>query len=265
MADLPLADVAAIFASIAAKPVKAIQATPYGWADPKKLPRRKWLVGRWLQAGELTLMIAAGGVGKSTLATALALALASGKNLVGQHLYSGPQAIWLTSLEDSREELERQIAAARIYYGISPPDCGKRLFVNSGLDQPLCLATEDKTGFVMNEKAFAEIEKTIVDNGISVMIIDPFVSCHALPENSNEAMNGLAKRLKKLASDTGCAIVIVHHAKKVSGKEVAVEDARGASALVNAARVVLTLNPMSKEEAEESGCPSSEHSAQIAA
>ena len=68
-------------------------------------------------------MIAAGGVGKSSLATAISLALASGKNLVGQQLYRGPQAIWLTSLEDSRDELERQIAAARIYYGISPHDC----------------------------------------------------------------------------------------------------------------------------------------------
>ncbi len=253
MADLSADEIAASIIKAALAECQLIKATPYDWPNPKKLPRRLWLFGHWLLVGEITLMIAPGGAGKSTIATDIALALASGRELLGKQLYRGPQNVWLYNLEDGRTELERQFGAARIHHALTPLECGKRLFVNSGMDQPLCLAAEDKHGFKIVEKEFFALAKVISTNKIGVMIIDPFASCHAASENSNEAMNRLVKRLKKLAHDTGCAILIVHHSKKLSGKEVTAEDGRGAVALRDAARVVLTLNPMSQTEADALG------------
>jgi len=47
--------------------------------------------------------------------------------------------------------------------------------------------------------------------------------------------------------------VLVHHTKKMGGREVTAEDGRGAVSLRDAARVVLPLNPMGEKDAEELG------------
>ena len=232
---------------------KAICATPYSWPDPRSLPRRQWLLGHWLLRGEVTAIIAPGGTGKSTIGTAFALSLASGQPLLGKPLPRGPQSAWIYNLEDSQDELDRQVSAACLFHGIEQKDCGDRLCVDSGLTQPLCTATEDRDGFAMAEEVFDQIAATVGKMGISVLIVDPFVSSHAVQENNNGAIDAIAKRWKRLAQDTGCAVVLVHHTKKLGGREVTAEDGRGAVALRDAARVVLPLNAMSHAEAEGLG------------
>jgi AAA domain len=231
----------------------AIRATPYRWPDPRSLPTRQWLLGHWLLRGEVTAIIAPGGTGKSTIGTALALSLASGQPLLGKPLPRGPQSAWIYNLEDSQDELDRQVSAACLFHGIVQDDCRNRLCVDSGLVQPLCTATEDRDGFVIAEGVFAQVAATVRERRISVVIVDPFVSSHTVRESSNEAIDAIAKRWKRLAQETGCAVVLVHHTKKLGGREVTAEDGRGAVALRDAARVVLPLNAMSQAEAEELG------------
>ena len=79
------------------------------------------------------------------------------------------------------------------------------------------------------------------------------MSSHAVRESSNEAIDAITKRWKRLAQETGSAIVLVHHTRKLGGREVTAEDGRGAVALRDAARVVLPINPMGDKEAEELG------------
>lgn len=251
-ADLEPDDVASRIAQ-ATPTGTSIRATPYRWPDPRSLPTRQWLLGNWLLRGEVTAIIAPGGTGKSTIGTALALALASGQPLLGKPLPRGPQSSWIYNLEDSQDELHRQVAAACLYHGIAPYDCQDRLWVDSGLVQPLCTATEDRDGLAIAEDVFAQVAATVRERGISVVIVDPFVSSHAVQENNNGAIDAIAKRWKRLAQETGCAVVLVHHTKKLGGREVTAEDGRGAVALRDAARVVLPLNAMSQAEAEELG------------
>ena len=231
----------------------ALRATPYRWPDPASLPRRQWLIGHWLLRGEVTAIIAPGGTGKSTIGNALALSLASGRPLLGKPIHRGPQAVWIFNLEDGTDELERQLSAACAFHGIGPDDCGDRLHLDSGLIQPLCTATEDRDGFALAEEVFAQLAATIRERQIATVIVDPFVSSHAVRESSNEAIDAITKRWKRLAQNTGCAVVLVHHTKKLGGREVTAEDGRGAVALRDAARVVLPLNAMSEKDAEELG------------
>ena len=231
----------------------AIRATPYRWPDPRSLPTRQWLLGHWLLRGEVTAIIAPGGTGKSTIGTALALSLASGQPLLGKPLPRGPQSAWIYNLEDSQDELDRQVSAACLFHGVVPDDCRNRLCVDSGLVQPLCTATEDRDGFALAEGVFAQVAATVRERAISVVIVDPFVSSHTVRESSNETIDAIAKRWKRLAQETGCAVMLVHHTKKLGGREVTAEDGRGAVALRDAARVVLPLNAMSQTEAEELG------------
>ena len=231
----------------------ALRASPYRWPNPASLPQRQWLMGHWLLRGEVTAIIAPGGTGKSTIGNAVALCLASGQPLLGKPLHRGPQAVWIFNLEDGTDELERQLSAAIAYHGISRKDCGDRLHLDSGLVQPLCTASEDRDGFTLAEEVFTQLAATIRERRIAAVIVDPFVSSHAVRESSNEAIDAIAKRWKRLGQKTGCAVVLVHHTRKLGGREVTAEDGRGAVALRDAARVVLPLNPMGAKEAEEFG------------
>jgi hypothetical protein len=251
-ADMDPDDVASRIADAA--PVgNAICATPYRWPDPASLPTRQWLLGHWLLRGEVTAIIAPGGTGKSTISGTMALCLASGRPLLGKPLPRGQQAVWIFNLEDGADELERQMAAACAFHDIGPEDCGDRLHLDSGLVQPLCTAIEDREGFALAEEVFVQLAATIRDRQIATVVVDPFVSSHAVQENSNGAIDAITKRWKRLAQETGCAVVLVHHTKKLGGREVTAEDGRGAVALRDAARVVLPLNAMSQAEAEELG------------
>jgi hypothetical protein len=79
-----------------------------------------------------------------------------------------------------------------------------------------------------------------------VLIVDPFVSSHRVNENDNNKIDAVAKRWARVAVACGCAIVLVHHSRKLDGEEVTADSARGAGALNNAARITLVLNRMTR-------------------
>lgn len=232
---------------------RAISATPYSWRDPRTLPPRPWMLGHWVLKGEVTAIVAPGGTGKSTIGAGIGLSLATARPLLGKRVHDGPHAAWLFNLEDGIDELERQVGAATIHHGIEEADCGDRLFLDSGITQPLKTATETRDGFTIDESTFDQLAATIRSRGIGAVIVDPFISSHTVSEASNEAIDAIVKRWKRLAQETGCAVVLVHHTKKLGGREATAEDGRGAVALRDAARVVLALNPMGESEGKKLG------------
>ena len=230
----------------------AIKAAPFAWPDPATLPRRQWLLGQWLIRGEVTAIFAPGGAGKSTLSNAIAVSLASGRDLLDQKPREQVGA-WVYNLEDGPDELDRQLAATALWHDVGQEECGPRLFVNSGLTMPLCVASAQSGAPLIHEPAFVELTATIRAENIGVVIIDPLVSSHRVTEASNEAIDAIAKRWKRLAYETGCAVVLVHHTRKLMGREATAEDGRGAVALRDAARVVLVMNKVTANEAESLG------------
>ena len=115
------------------EPLK-IAATPYEWCDPAKIPAREWVYGRSIQRGHLRAVVAQGGAGKTILSVGEALAMATGRNLLGQPVPDGPKRVWLWNLEDDRDELARIIQAACKHWCIGPDDFRGNLFVDSALD-----------------------------------------------------------------------------------------------------------------------------------
>ncbi len=231
---------------------RRIEATPFELPDPLTIPRRAYLFGKWLQRGEISSIIAPGGTGKTTLEIALALSIASGRDVFDKGLYEGAARVWLWNLEDDRTELARQIAAAANLHGLDGGDLGDRLYVD-GLDQALCTAVETANGAQLVMPVFDGVASEIERRAIDVLMIDPFVSSHSVNENDNGAIDAIVKAWKRVAQVTRCAIILVHHTRKTSGQAVTSEDARGASSMGSAARVVLTLNGMREEDATKFG------------
>ncbi|GJE77238.1 AAA family ATPase [Methylorubrum suomiense] len=229
-----------------------IQARRFEWIDPAEIPRREWLLGRHLIRKFISATISPGGVGKSSLAIAEALSLATGRNLIGQQPF-GRRRVWYVNLEDPYDELQRRVIATALHYGIDPADLDGFLYVNSGRDGGIVVARQERSGIVLAEPVLENLRTDILGKMIDCMMVDPFVSCHEVDENSNGAINAVATAWADLADRTEIAIDLIHHSKKTGGNEVQVEDARGASALLSKARAGRVLNVMSKEEAERAG------------
>jgi hypothetical protein len=228
-----------------------IRATPYTWIDPEAIPRRQWLHGRHLIRRFISVTVAAGGVGKTTEIIAEALELVTGFTLVTNHK-GDPRRVWLWNGEDPTEEIQRRIQAACLHYNIGEGDIGGRLFVDSGRQMPIIVASELKGTLQIATPIIDGVKQAISDNGIDVLVIDPFVRCHRVPENDNGKINAVAEVWASIADETNCAIDLVHHIRKTTG-EVSTDDARGAVALIDAGRSSRAFNRMTRQEGEEAG------------
>ncbi len=230
-----------------------IVATAFKWIDPKTLPRREFAYGSHFIRKYVSVTVSPGGLGKTSASIAEGLAMVSGRALLG---IKPPKRLrtWIFNAEDPRDEMERRIMAACIHYKLKPADLEGHLFLDSGREQELVVAIEDKKAGVRIQQPIVEaVVEQIERYGIDVMIVDPFVSTHGVNENDNGAIDKVAKLWAQIADYTNCSIDIVHHLRKVADREATVEDARGAVSLIGAARSVRVLNRMSEEQAGEAG------------
>jgi hypothetical protein len=250
----PLDDAENLFGQPEAAPkVKFdLRPTPYAFPNPADIPPRQWLYGDHYIRGFLSATVAPGGLGKSSLTIVEALAMASGKPLLGV-IPHGKSRVWMWNGEDPLEELNRRVAGAMQFYGLTPGDIGDRLLVDSGMQQEIVLAKMAREGAVLAEPVFKAIVSAIEGRQIDVLVADPFVSSHRVSENDNGAIDLVAKGWGRIAFATRTSIELVHHVRKVRGAEVTPEDARGASALANAARSVRALTPMTAAEGQKIG------------
>ena len=231
----------------------SIRATRFKWREPSTIPIRQFLYGRHTIRGFVSVSAAIGGVGKTTLKLVESVALVTGRDLLGDHL-TGSAPVWYLGLEDPLDEYERRVAAIALYYGIPGAEIAAGLFLDSGRDQNFVIAVEERTGVKIVEPVVDAIIANVRDNGIGLIVIDPFVACHSVGENDNTRLEKVTREWARIAQVANCAVELIHHVRKGNGStEPSADDVRGASAVVNAARSVRLLMPMSKEEAASAG------------
>jgi hypothetical protein len=234
---------------------KPVVVTPYVWTPATSIPTRKWLYGRHLLRKFVSATVAPGGVGKTSLGIAESLAMVSAKNLLGHTLLKvGKLKVWYLNLEDPREETTRQIQAAALHYGLAADDLGDRLYVDSGREQEFVIAEARGNFALICVPVVDSIIEQIRTHRLDVVVVDPFVSSHAVSENDNAAMDLVVKQWGKVAEAGNCAIHLVHHTRKMSGDvEVTAESSRGAKALTDGCRSVRAINRMTREEGARAG------------
>jgi hypothetical protein len=228
--------------------------TVFEWQDPSEIPLRDWIYGKHLLRGIVSMTIASGAVGKTSLKIVEALALATGRSLLGQEVPK-PSRVWLFNLEDDMTELRRRVSAAMIYYNIQPDDIGDRLLVDG--EKSLRITTTDHRGTKMNIPVINAVVNAIHDLAIDVLIVDPFVSSHDAPENDNGAMDKIMKQgWIPIARDGKCAVNLCHHTTKVDAGTATAMSGRGGGAVVAAGRSAQVLNPMTADQAKAAGLES---------
>jgi AAA domain-containing protein len=227
---------------------KPLTATPYVFRDPRTIPPRQWLYARHYVRKYVSATVGGSGLGKTSLTIVEALSMAAHRSLLGARLSPVPLRVWLWNGEDPNEELVRRIQAACLHHNLSAADIGDRLYLDSGRNQPCIMAKMTKSGVVIAEPVIDALAAEIYRRSIDVLIIDPFVSCHEVQENDNNAMDKVVKAWGRVAEGGNCSVELVHHLRKLGDSEATVEAARGAGAFVAGTRDVRVINVMSKNE-----------------
>jgi hypothetical protein len=169
--------------------------------------------------------------------------------------------VLIISLEDDTSKLQRRLLAARIHHKIEAADLKGWLFYRApGAAAGKLMTLDKKSGQTVRGKLAASIEATIIRRKIDLVAIDPFVKSHAVPENDNSIVDDVMQVLTDLAAKHNIAIDTPHHTAKGTGQAEPgnASRGRGASAMVNAGRLVLTLTTMSADEAKTFGIAETE-------
>lgn len=171
----------------------------------QKPPNAKWLIEKlWSDAGVGVI----GGSPKSCktwLGLEMAVSVASGTPCLDRFLppRKGPVLIFLA--EDShsvlRERLEALCAARRL----SLPS----LDVNVIAAPALRLDHHDHLALLQN---------TVAAYRPRLLLLDPFVRIHSVDENNAQEIATILDHLRQLQRRFDCAVIVVHHTRKASGK-----------------------------------------------
>ena len=108
--------------------------------DPAQLAAREWLYDGHYQRGVLTATIGTGGGGKSSLSLVELIAMCTTRNLLGEQPLERCKA-WYHNAEESLDEIYRRIAAICQHYKIDQSELVGWLFVTSGIEMPIKIAT----------------------------------------------------------------------------------------------------------------------------
>ena len=223
------------------------------------IPHRRWLYGTYLIRGEITVLAAPGGAGKTALATGLAVEIATNTEVLGEKIYKAHDLkVLFINSEDGTSEIGRRVFAfCQAHANKIPVQSPDRLFVaganNARVQRLSLLRTTDRNISTLDMAGFEALEAALEAVRPDLLILDPLVVfCGGGNMNDNAVMALVIRELKHLATKFDCAVLIVHHTRKGVDDGNA-EAISGASATVNLARRALMPVPMTKEEATQFG------------
>ncbi len=179
-----------------------------------------------IPTASLTLFAGREKGGKSLHMMDLACSVAAGEQYLGRDTIAGP--VILGAAEDHPRSIRARLLT-RIGRDLSEdgrpiyilPLGGVRLEANQ---EPERLSLTDPIGI-------AQLTATIQETGAVLCILDCLRELHDEEENDS-MMGAVVGPLRRIAHDTGCAIVLVHHARKSGGH-------RGSTAIVAACDSVM--------------------------
>ena len=182
----------------------------------------------------LTMISAPGGTGKSFLSIQLAI------RIIAENP-SHRVLLWLS--EDPLYYTKDRIN--KIFERIVPHLIDKKEEILANID---IIGAEQQTIYFneLNQKQLKEVGDELTAN-YNVVILDPLIAFYSGEENSNSEARKFMNILNRMAQDRLMSIVLIHHHNKNNGDGTRT---RGASAFVDAVRLLYTLNTIKTEEKE---------------
>ncbi len=151
-----------------------------------------------LICGGLSILAAKPKVGKSTLARNLALRIAQGQGEFLGRAISASGAVVYLALEEKRSQVKRHFAR-----------------MGATADLPIFVHVGGAP-----ETVLEELRSAITDSGAVLLVVDPLQRLCRIKDLNDYAEVSLAlEPLMQIARDTGCHVLLVHHANKGMPRE----------------------------------------------
>jgi RecA-family ATPase len=234
---------------------RVLELRPFVPFDVALLPPRSWLYGKHYQRRTVSLTAGPGGMGKSSLDMVEAIAMATGRNLLGEQPEERLR-VCLHNGEDPRDEIDRRLAAILQYYNIPQEELQGWLWTTSGTEFPLRVA-KGYANLEINSVLVRQISAAISDNQIDMAGFDPLVTLHTVSEVDPGKMDMVVRLFAGIGDENNTAVELTHHVRKPAAGVAAdydVHDIRGVTSTTDAVRAARVLNRMSEKDAEAAGC-----------
>ncbi|MBM4419807.1 MAG: hypothetical protein FJ033_16100 [Chloroflexi bacterium] len=206
------------------RPVDADQAlrplnlTELLFGTPPPVP---WILEGWIARGDLAMIIAHPGAGKSLLSLLLAIRArtADPAGLVLGETVTKIENAGYIDLENPKVEAHARLAA----YGLTSTNHdGLHYFTWEGVGD-FTISTPDGR---------ARLEATVATYNLDLVVIDSFRrAAPGVDENDSGAISAILTPLRSISARHDCSIIVIHHARKKArdGTDDAIEMIRGSS------------------------------------
>ena len=177
--------------------------------DPSEPPAFVW--DGYLPNGEVSLLGAHGGTGKSTIGLMLAVCAALGRPLFGVDTQQCKSLF--VGLEDSTGILRHRLASICRAWLIDPAELRDTLMIVDGSEHPELFTAENRgSGDITS--THAELRELVKAEGFGLVLIDNASDAFAGDEIVRKQVRAFVRQLKLLATSTGCAVLLLAHVDK---------------------------------------------------
>lgn len=239
------------------------QSNSIGWGNatfPTEITPRPWLIEGALMEGAVTLLLAAGSSGKSSISLSVAVHGAQGKDFAGFKTRKKFKTIVYNG-EDDLPEQSRRLLACCLAHNYEYSKVKQDIMLLSSEQMMFDIVKKDFSKAVRNDALIQQIIEVCSAPDVGLLVIDPLVDIHECDESDNVQMAHVMRTLTYIAKTARVAVLVLHHIAKGSANDDRVGNqdiGRGASAIVNASRVAFTLLGPSQKDAEEFGMQEAE-------
>jgi len=192
-----------------------------------------------LEAGQVGILSAPGATGKTIFSLELAFSLASGYRLFEKIPVKSACRVLFIELEETLTGIVNNFCIARSCFP-NLPFPAENLYIWHDEEGMLTLVNSDGKVMSDNVEWLKEMSRDM-----SLVIVDHLSRCHMADENSSVPMTVLMNVFRQIGRETDTGFLLLHHTRKgsiLNGEGDTAESARGSSAIVNCARLVMTLS-----------------------
>ena len=219
-----------------------------------EIPKRPWVAPGYALRGSVTLVCGPPSTLKSSVMLSWVSAIALHREFGEFHPVTADKVV-VYNVEDDENEQRRRLSAVLRQFGAKPPDIKDKV-IRVGPNTIGTLLERLDNGKIQFTSALHELDSLVAALRPAAMIVDPLAELHNVEENDNTALRMIIATFRGLATKYNMAVIVLHHTRKGSAASPGDPDiARGASAIIGAVRVAVTLTTMSDADAKNFGLP----------
>lgn len=219
-----VADASALMSQVAERGRRTGLSAAARWTErlsPEALVRPEpLLAGGVLSAADLGLIAGDGGLGKSRIAIELAAAMACGDEWLGLPTVAAPARVGYLAAEFTRYRWVERLVS--LFTGERPRDpdellaAFRSLHLSSGDGAFVSIPGEELDGplNLLEAQAGEQLIALIRERALDVCFLDCLSRLMGGADETNEFFGQLLVTLDRVRFKTGCALVLIHHARK---------------------------------------------------